>query len=193
MIISESQSGFRPRHSTETALTSMFNDWLQNMNSGRLTGVAFIDLRKVFDTVHHDILLTKLHALGATDTCVKWFKSYLSNRNQKVHFNGAISDALPLNIGVPQGSILGPLLFLIFINDLPKCISHGKLSMYADDTTLYVSDTDIDVITCKLKSDLIAISDWLIKNKLFINADKTNIMLIGTGAKLRSVDDDYAC
>ena len=189
-IMSESQSGFRPRHSTETALTSMVNDWLQNMNSSRLTGVAFIDLRKAFDTVQHDILLNKLHALGATDTCVKWFKSYLSDRNQKVHFNGAISEALPLNIGVPQGSILGPLLFLIFINDLPKCISHGKLSMYADDSTLYVSDTDIDVITCKLKSDLIAVNDWLIKNKLYINADKTNIMLIGTGAKLRSVDDD---
>ena len=186
-LINKLQSGFRPQHSTETALTDMVDDWLQNMNSGEMTGVAFIDLRKAFDTVNHEILLSKLYDLGSNDICIEWFRSYLSGRTQKVQLNGVTSNSLHINTGVPQGNILGPLLFLIFINDMPNVISHGKMCLYADDTTLYVNGTNVDEIAEKLKSDLTAIKLWLNMNKLFINADKTNIMLIGTSAKLRSV------
>ena len=125
----------------------MVDDWLLNINSGQMTGVAFIDLRKAFDTVNHEILIDKLLVIGASSITLKWFKSYLSNRIQRVSYNEVVSDALPISTRVPQGSILGPLLFLIFINDMPNVIEHGKISMYADDTTLYVSDKDVNVIS----------------------------------------------
>ena len=135
-LINQHQSGFRPFHSTETSLTDMIDTWLNNMNSGKMTGVAFVDLRKAFDTVNHEILLNKLYEIGATDITVKWFRSYLTKRTQKVSFKGSLSNALPVNTGVPQGSILGPLLFIIFINNMCNVIKYGDISMYADDTTL---------------------------------------------------------
>ena len=155
-----------------------------------MTGVAFIDLRKAFDTVNHEILIDKLRVIGASSITLKWFKSYLSNRIQRVSYNEVVSDALPISTGVPQGSILGPLLFLIFINDIPNVIKHGKISMYADDTTLYVSDKDVNVISKKLTEDIRAITTWLRMNTLFLNIDKTNIMLVGSSSRLRSVQDD---
>ena len=153
----------------------MVDDWLLNINSGQMTGVAFIDLRKAFDTVNHEILIDKLRVIGASSITLKWFKSYLSNRIQRVSYNEVVSDALPISTGIPQGSILGPLLFLIFINDMPNVMKHGKISMYADDTTLYVSDKDVNVISKKLTEDIRAITTWLRMNKLFLNIDKTNI------------------
>ena len=135
-ILNVHQSGFRPKYSTETALVDMVDDWLLNINSGQMTGVAFIVLRKAFDTVNHEILIDKLRVIGVSSITLKWFNSYLSNRIQRVSYNEVVSDALPISTGVPQGSILGPLLFLIFINDMPNVIKHGKISMYADDTSL---------------------------------------------------------
>ena len=184
------QSGFRPVHSTESALIDMTDDWLSQINSGKMTGVAFIDLRQAFDTVNHCILVNKLRTIGASEITVKWFESYLCNRTQKVSFNGVMSDALPMTVGVPQGSILGPLLFLIFINDMSSVIKHGNISMYADDTTLYVSDTNVNIISEKLTEDIIEIKKWLGANKLFLNEDKTNVMLIGTSSKLHRVNDN---
>ena len=118
--------------------TDMVDDWLQHLNSGRLTGVAFIDLSKAFDTINHEILLSKFHDIGSNELCIKWFRSYLSGRTQKDQFNVATSNALPVNTGIRQGSILGPLLFLIFINNMPNVISHGKMCMYADDTYYFI-------------------------------------------------------
>ena len=189
-ILNEHQSGFRPKHSTETALVDMVDDWLTNINSGKMTGVAFIDLRKAFDTVNHGILIDKLRLIGASSITLKWFRSYLSGRMQSVTFKDTISSKLPVNIGVPQGSILGPLLFLIFINDMSKVIKHGKISMYADDTTLYVNDNDVNVISKKLTEDIHEITAWLRINKLFLNTEKTNIMLVGSSSRLRRVHDD---
>ncbi len=188
-IINQHQSGFRPFHSTETALTDMIDDLLSNMNSGKMTGLAFIDLRKAFDTVSHDLLLEKLHGIGADDMAIKWFRSYLTGRTQRVSFKGSVSDSLPVNTGVPQGSILGPLLFIVFINDMCNVIQHGNISMYADDTTLFVSGNDAAVISYKLQQDLEAIMLWLHQNKLFLNTDKTKIMLVGTSVKLNKVQD----
>lgn len=187
-MINQNQSGFRPFHSTETSLIDMVDDWLTNMNSGKMSGVAFIDLRKAFDTVNHDILLNKLHELGATDCTIKWFQSYLSHRKQHVCFKGVMSQSRYVNTGVPQGSILGPLLFIIFINNMCNVIKYGKMSMYADDTTLSVSGDNVVDICSKLEYDLEALANWLRQNKLFLNTDKTKVMLIGTGAKLRNVN-----
>ena len=105
------QSGFRPLHSTITALVKLVNCWSKNIDEGKLTGVAFIDLRKAFDTVNHELLLTKLAKLGCSNLTLKWFKSYFGKRTQRVVFQGATSRTLDLKTGVPQGSILGPLLF----------------------------------------------------------------------------------
>ena len=189
-ILNEHQSGFRPGHSTESALVDMVDDWLSNINSGKMTGMALIDLRKAFDTVNHDILINKLHDIGASNNTLNWFKSYLSGRMQRVSFNGIVSDTLPINTGVPQGSILGPLLFIIFINDMPKVIKHGKISMYADDTTLYVNESDVNIMSKKLTEDLEAITEWLHKNKLFLNTNKTKVMLLGSSPRLRKVDEN---
>ena len=160
------------------------------MNCGSMTGVAFIDLRKAFDTVNHDILIRKLHELGVSYSALKWLKSYLSCRSQKVCFKDCLSESIKISTGVPQGSILGPLFFIIFINSMNKAISHGKISMYADDTTLSVSGNNVGEISTKLTSDLHGIMYWLKRNKLFLNTDKTNIMLIGTNGKLRNVNED---
>ena len=187
------QSGFRPHHSTETCLTDMVDNWLSNMNDGKLTGVAFIDLRKAFDSVNHSILLKKLHEMGASDVTLKWFNSYLTGRVQRVCFKKSFSNTMDVNAGVPQGSILGPLLFIIFINSMSSVFKHGNIFMYADDTTLSVSSTDVKDISKKLEFDLESISKWLCNNKLFLNTDKTKIMLIGTNARLRSVNNDDFC
>ena len=192
-ILNVHQSGFRPSHSTDTALIDMVDDWLTNINAGKLTGVAFIDLRKAFDTVNYDILLKKLCNIGASYNTIKWFKSYLTERKQRVSFNGVVSGSSQLNTGVPQGSILGPLLFLIFINDMPDVIKHGKICMYADDTTLYVEGNDVNVISKQLTEDMENIAVWLNNNMLFLNTDKTKIMLLGSTSKLCSVQNDAFC
>ena len=153
-LLNPNQSGFRPHHSTETCLTDMIDNWLCNMNEGKMTGVAFIDLRKAFDTVNHTILLQKLHDIGATSVTLKWFESYLTGRVQQVFFKKTLSDALDVDTGVPQGSILGPLLFIIFINSMSSVIQHGDIFMYADDTTLCVSGNYVSDIVIKLESDL---------------------------------------
>ena len=134
-----------------------------------MTGVAFIDLRKAFDTVNHNTLIRKLQKLGVSMSALKWFKSYLSCRSQKVCFKDCLSESCNISTGVPQGSILGPLFFIIFINSMNEAISHGKISMYADDTTLSVCGTNVEKIFTKLTSDLHGIMCWLKKNKLFLN------------------------
>ena len=106
------------------------------MNVGKLTSVAFLDLRKAFDTVNHDILLGKLKNFGAPRAALKWFKSYLSGRNQRVYLNCTLSDALPITTCLPPCSILGPLFVIIFVNSMSELLLHGKISMYADDTIL---------------------------------------------------------
>ena len=124
------------------------------MNSGKMTGVASVDLRKAFDTVNLEILLKKLYDIGATDGTVEWFCSYLTQRTQKVLFKGSMSTALPVNTGIPQGSILDPLLFIIFINNMCNVIKYGDIYMYADDTTLSVKGDNAVDISRKLKLDL---------------------------------------
>ena len=192
-ILSENQSGFRSGHSTETCLIDMVNEWSCNINSGKMTGVAFIDLRKAFDTVNHDILISKLKDIGVSESSLCWFKSYLTCRNQKVCFKDRLSNSCNISTGVPQGSILGPLFFIIFINSMNSIVTHGHISMYADDTTLSVKGNDANDISSKLTSDLHEIMNWLHQNKLFINTEKTNVMLLGTGSRLRNVDENDFC
>ena len=135
-MLNTCQSGFRPFHSTLTALLEATSDWSMNIDNGLINGVVFIDLKKAFDTIDHQIILQKLKNYGIDENSLTWFHSYLTDRTQKCRVNGQLSDSVPVACGVPQGSSLGPLLFLIYINDLPNCLNHTTARMFADDTFL---------------------------------------------------------
>ncbi|CAB3993600.1 Hypothetical predicted protein, partial [Paramuricea clavata] len=160
-ILVEQQSGFRSQHSTETALLGSTNEWLYNMDSGLINGVLFLDLKKAFDTVDHEILLKKLHLYGIKGTTYAWFESYIQNRKSICLMNGKKSHAREIRCGVPQGSNLGPILFLLYINDLPKCLETTKANLFADDTNLSCAGLDANEIETKLKRDLENVHSWL--------------------------------
>ena len=168
-LLTNSQHGFRPCHSTTTALLDITNRWYV----GQLNGVVFLDLKKAFDTVDHDILLKKLKIYGIKGMALCWLRSYLSDRIQYCQVNGHLSDPLTVKTGIPQGSGLGPLLFLIYINDFPKCLRHTRPDMFADDTQIATSNSDINVILENLNTDLINVSTWMSVNKLTLNNKKT--------------------
>ena len=153
-ILSKFQSGFRSLHSTVSALIQMCDDWSDSMDKGKLTGVVFLDIRKAFDSVDHSILLEKVQFYIVADRELMWLKSYLTARKQQCLINGCLSSQSNLLCGVPQGSILGPLLFLIDINDLPNCLKFTTPCLYADDTQIFTSSFDISVLTNNINSDL---------------------------------------
>ena len=139
---------------------------MYSIDRGNVNAVVFLDLKKAFDTVNHDILLSKLNAYGIGGAWGNWFKSYLGGRNQKCFVNGSLSKQNSLSCGVPQGTILGPLLFLIYINDLPNCLEHSQPRMYADDTHLSFAANNIPDIESKLNEDLTNVNEWLIANRV---------------------------
>jgi len=187
-ILSPCQSGFRSNHSTNTTLLDVTDYILNNMNDGNVIGAIFLDLKKAFDTVDHDLLLKKMFSYGITGMPLNWFKSYLTGRSQAVKVNSAISDFNDINIGIPQGSILGPLLFIIFVNSLPDSVD-CKCVMYADDTTLLVSSPDPMTLQNKLKNNLDKIATWFESNKLTLNIKKTKLMLFGSNYNLSKFKD----
>ena len=149
----------------------------------------FLDLKKAFDTVSHSIMLRKLSAIGVSASSVKWFDSYFSDRTQLTRVSGKSSSEKPIRIGVPQGSILGPILFQIYVNDLPGYIAKSSVSMFADDTAIYSSAETHEELELILQDDLHSVSQWLHYNRLTINASKTKVMKIGTTHKLRSMPE----
>ena len=178
-ILNPCQSGFKRNHSTDTNLIDVTDHILDNMNKGKVTGAIFLDLKKVFDTVSHKLLLNKLHSYGITGNTLQWIESYLNNRSQAVNINSALSDFRNIDIGVPQGSILGPLLFIIFVNSLPDSVN-CKCVTYADDTTLLASSSDPVTLQTELKRNLDMIAHWFKSNQLTFNINKTKLMVFGT-------------
>ena len=189
-LLSQKQFGFRLNSSTVTA-SAMFTDkTLSAMDKGQLTGAVFIDLTKAFDTVNHSILLSKLCSLGVLNDspAYNWFESYLSNRCQVTVCNGTKSCPETVQIGVPQGSILGPLLFTLYINDLPDYLEHCDVTLYADDTVLFISDKSLHNIKSYMNSDLEKLNNWLKLNHLTLSISKSKFMIIGSTQRLNKID-----
>ena len=167
-LISNCQYGFRKNHSTLHPLVHFLNDVSSALDRKEHTVAIFCDLRKAFDTVSHSILLSKLKKLGVRNVELQWFKNYLSNRKQLVYVNGMNSSLLDILIGVPQGSILGPLLFLIYINDLPNCSALLAL-LFADDTTLYLSDSNLNNLIAKVNCEFKKVVDYFRSLRLYLH------------------------
>ena len=190
-LLHKNQSGFRKNHSTESALILMTDTWLKAINEGKLVGCAMIDFRKAFDLVDHNLLLNKLRIYRFNYLSLSWFKSYLSNRTQHVVINNLSSSSGDVVCGVPQGSILGPLLFLLFINDLPLSLKNSPISvdLYADDTTLYSTALDKSSLEADLQKALDSVHTWCLENGMLINTEKTKLMLIASRQKRSSLID----
>ena len=172
-VYSDNQYGFRKGMSTCDAVNELLNSIYTSMNDKKYFGAVFLDLSKAFDTVPHNILLKKLEHYGIRDNALKLMRSYLSNRKQFVSINGHKSEKLDVKIGVPQGSVLGPLLFLIYINDLPNSMSTVKSILFADDTTIFSSHENIHTLCRDISADLHLVNEWLIDNSLTLNVSKT--------------------
>ena len=174
------QSGFRPHHSCQSALTRLCDTWLSAVNQQKLTGAVFLDFKKAFDLVNHKILIKKLSVYLCNKTSQSFFESYLENRSQFVLTNGHFSSTEKVTCGVPQGSVLGPLLFCIFINDLPLCISDPLVTcdLFADDTTLHSSAKSISNLQTSLQRGLNDVASWCSSNQMIIHPQKTKCMVI---------------
>ena len=175
-LLCPTQFGFRPGHSTEMANCYLTENIKSSLDNGKVVGAVFLDLKKAFDTLNHEILLSKLSSFKFSKQATSWFASYLSDRDQCVKINAEQSTPQRSRMGIPQGSILGPLLFSLYINDLPSCCKDTTCQMYADDTIIYVSA----VSPCKaaeiLTREMEGVSQWLKRNNLTLNLKKTVAM-----------------
>ena len=180
--LSAHQSGNKKWHSSKTSLIYTSDHILTAIDQKKTSAVVLLDMSKAFDSVNHDMLLKKLQDIGLSPSAILWFMSYLSNRYQAVRINTALSEPLLMRYGVPQGSILGPLLFRAYTNDLPSIPQHCSADCYVDDTKLLMSFQvqDCEPTMAAMKDDLIKLRNWCFNNRLLLNPDKTKLIVYGS-------------
>ena len=182
-LLSKNQSGFRPNDSTVNQLAFMYHMFCESLDKKKDVRIIFCDVSKAFDKVWHKGIIFKLKKYGITGNLLKWFEDYLTERNQRVVITGQCSEYGTIEAGVPQGSVLGPLLFLIQINDLDEAVD-CNIKMFADDTCLYISVDDPDQAAGNLNNNLSNVNDWASQ---WINVNKTNAMTLSN----RNIDHPY--
>ena len=188
-LITSDQSAYRNQHNTQTALHRVVDDWLDNISDGNLTGVCSFDITKCFDTINHAILLKKMYFYGFNYHTSKWFQSYLNKREQIVSCRNQLYGKCQLQIGVPQGSVLGPLLFLIYVNDINRHVHLGSCNIYADDTLIYCTGNNITELKYNIQKCVTDVHEWYESYKLVINTSKSNVMLLTTRQMLSNIGD----
>ena len=176
-ILYKYQFGFHISHSMNHAIISLVEKVINAMDSGKISIGVFLDLRTAIDTVDHCILLDKLYKYGIRGTHWNWFKSHLENWKQYVCYSDTLSATMPITHGVPQGSILGPLLFILYINNLANVPENLFSILFADDTTVLIEGTNINTMIATLNCDLAKLTEWLNANKLSINVSKSHYMV----------------
>ena len=174
-IVSSNQYGFMPGKSTSQAIFEVTKFLFDNINRGNICGSVFIDVSKAFDSVYHPRLLLKLERLGLEELYIKWFKSYLL-RSQSVLFNKVNSPSLRVSAGVPQGSVLGPTLFILYINDIFNIVQGVQITMYADDCVVYYANNRLQLVVNMLERNLEYINNWCVSNRLRMNSSKTKVL-----------------
>ena len=185
-LLHPGQSGVRQNHSCHTALINMVDDWLQNINNNKYCGVLFVDFKKAFDVIDHDLLLRKLKIYGLSTNTLMFLRSYLTNRQQCVVVKSSISTFQTLHYGVPQGSILGPLLFSLYINDLPLHIK-STCECFADDTTIHSNHSDVTTLAKTLQESVNDLIQWTESNHMALHPHKTKAMLVTTRQKRQNL------
>lgn len=190
-ILPDIQSGFRPDYSCTTALLHVTNDILTSNDKGLATVLVLLDYTKAFDTLNHKVLLAVLHFIGLNANAINLIESFLSGRTQRVTYKDTTSAPLPITVGVPQGSILGPLLFTLYTNNFCHYLKYCSAHMYADDTQIYYSfpPSELDTALEKINSDLNTVADISAKHHLHLNPSKSVVMIFGTRAVLNRLDN----
>ena len=171
--------GYRKGYNTQTALVSLIEKWRQQLDKKGFTGAVLMDLSKAFDTINHELLIAKLYAYGFSKNAVQLIHSYLTNRRQRVKVNTAFSSWTELLQGVPQGSVLGPLLFNIYLNDLFFILKDIEVCNFADDTTPYVCDKSLEKVLCDLEKNSELVISWCLSNYMKLNTEKCHLLISG--------------
>lgn len=178
-VIRSEQSGFRDQHSCESALQNVISNWIDSLDKNEQVVSVFLDLRRAFETVDRNRLIVKLEQYGVKGRVLLFLINYLNNRKQKTKVGHSDSDCIDIEIGVPQGSILGPLLFILYINDIVTSVEKCQIRLFADDTLIYIAGSNLTSLLEILNKELDSVSEWLYNNGLKINVSKTKGMVLG--------------
>ena len=189
-LLCDEQYGFRPKRSTSTAIFNFFKNIIDEINKRKLVGAIYLDFSKAFDSINHNRLLDKLKDMGIPSKLLSWISSYLKHRKIKTKLNNRVSATTDLICGVPQGSVLGPTLFLCYINDLASMVKNlgMSISLYADDAVIYCSNHDSFFVHARLEQSLLHLIEWCNHNYININIEKTKFCIYGTRSNVSKFD-----